>query len=122
MASASERVRAAPPGFGGQRFLSLPTTPPPAHKLPLAWGKMGNNQEQIAAPPLPAAHKWEGEVPRALEGRSVAVSRQRPADGCEAEMMHTDSAVPVSVPLKDRLRASAAPRVAEDAFFAKAFW
>lgn len=40
----------------------------------------------------------EGEVLRALSGCSLAVGEQQLADGCEAEMIHTDSAVPVSVP------------------------
>lgn len=40
----------------------------------------------------------EGEVLLAFTGRSLAVGEQQLADGCEAEMIHTDSAVPVSVP------------------------
>lgn len=42
----------------------------------------------------------EREVPRALTGRSLAVSKQQLADGCEAEMIHTDSTVPAAVPWK----------------------
>ena len=55
---------------------------------------MGNNQKQIAVPPLPAAHKWKRKVLRAR----LAVSEQQLADGCGAEMIHTDSTVSVTLP------------------------
>lgn len=59
---------------------------------------MGNNQRQIAAAAAARRSQVEGEVLRALTGRSLTVSEQQLADGCEAEMIHTDSTVPVSVP------------------------
>lgn len=40
----------------------------------------------------------EGEVLRALTGRSLVVSEQQLADGCGEEMIHADSTVSVSVP------------------------
>lgn len=52
----------------------------------------------------------------ALTGRSLSVDEQPLADGCRAEMIHTDSAVSFPLPLKDRLRACAAARVGDDAF------
>lgn len=76
----------------------------PSLNSPWENGKQSEANWRTAA----ACHtQVEGEVPSALAGRSLAVSEQQLADGCEAEMMHADSTVPVSVPVKDRLRASA---------------
>lgn len=57
---------------------------------------MGNNQWQIATPPLPAAQKEKGERRSLSPARSLAVRERQLADGCCAEML-ADSAVSVSV-------------------------
>lgn len=69
----------------------------------VSWLKLAQGKCETIRGKLPhGAHKWKGKCSHALKGRSLAVCEQQPADGCEAEMIHTDSAMPVSVPLKDR--------------------
>lgn len=79
---------------------SPPSWSPLASELELALGKWKTIRVQIGALPLPATHKWKGKCRVLLQGRSLAVSEQQLADGCEAEMIHADSTVPVSVPWK----------------------
>ena len=81
----------------------LPTlaSPRPGLRLHPSLNSPGENGKQSEANCRTGTARHtqvEGEVLRALIGRSLAVSEQQLADGCEAEMIHTDSTVPVSVP------------------------
>lgn len=71
--------------------------PLPASEFELTEGKWKQSEANCRA--AAARHtQVEGEVLHAVTRRSLAVSEQHLADGCGAEMMHTDSTVSVSYP------------------------
>ncbi len=81
----------------------LPASTPllPALRLRLSLNSLRENGKQSEANCRAATAcrtQVEGEVLRALTRRSLAVSEQQLADGCGAEMIHTDSTVSASVP------------------------
>lgn len=76
-------------------------THPPVTGLRLSLNSPRENRKQSEANCRAAAAcltQVEGEVPYALAGRSLPVSEQPLADGCEAEMIHTDSTVSGALP------------------------
>lgn len=75
--------------------------PLPGLRLRLSLNSLRENGKQSEANCRAATGcctQVDGEVLRALTGRSLAVSKQQLTDGCGAEMIHTDNNVSPSVP------------------------
>lgn len=82
-------------------------------------GKQSATNCRTASAPSPASTR--GSAGRSHRALAFSVDEQPLADGCEAEMIHTDSAVSFSLPLKDRLSVRCRPS-RERRLFLQSIW